>query len=125
VPTATHDDALVQVPKNNSPVGAFGVGVGTTDQPVPGVAGRAGRPLPATGWPWPETLARAGAAGAARASAAATAMPAPARAMPNCRQRALSRLCGQILASVLCLVTALIVDMRIGFSWSPVDGFIG
>jgi hypothetical protein len=33
VPTATHEEALVQVPNINSPVSPFGFGIGVIDHP--------------------------------------------------------------------------------------------
>lgn len=78
VPTASHEEALVQVPNSNWPVGAFAFGAGTTDQPGRVAAGRASRLVPIVVCPRP-TVARAGPADAATADAADVATTSPAR----------------------------------------------
>ncbi len=78
VPTASHEEALVQVPNSNWPVGAFAFGAGTTDQPGRVAAGRPSRLVPIVVCPRP-TVARAGPADAATADAADVATTSPAR----------------------------------------------
>jgi len=95
VPTATQDEAVIQVPKSSSPVGAARFRVGTTDQPLPGVAGDVGMPMCVGRCPWTETAA-AGLVDAAMAITAdiATAIPvhlASALIVDVCTRASLSR----------------------------------